>query len=124
MRRSVLVAVLALAAAAVLAPSGTAAGLGPPGGTIYAFDTAFRTIATPGSLPNTGPFDTLYVFPDCPACAAVSASAPGRPGYFGGRWEVIEAHGITTQLTNAAAVLASATALVDTGVRFVCPLIR
>lgn len=123
MKRLALVAVLAVAAGA-LASSGTAAGLGPPSGTIYAFDTAYRTVATPTSLPNKGPFDLIYVFPDCPTCASVSEAAPGRPGYNGGRWQVIEAHGITTQLTNADAVLAAATSLVNTGIRFVCPLSR
>jgi hypothetical protein len=98
--------------------------LGPPAGTIYAFDVAYRTVATPTSLPAQGPTDTIYVFPDCAMCASVSEAAPGHPGYNGGRWRVVEAHGITTQLTNAEAVVAAATELVDTGTRFVCPLIR
>ena len=123
MKRLALVAVLAVAAGA-LASSGAAAGVGPPSGTIYAFDTAYRTVATPTSLPNKGPFDVIYVFPDCPACASVSEAAPGRPGYNGGRWQVVEAHGVTSQLTSADAVLAAATSLVDTGIRFVCPLSR
>jgi hypothetical protein len=121
---------LALAAAPVAAlvfvVPGMAEGksLGPPAGTIYAFDTAYRTVATPTSLPARGPTDTIYVFPDCPSCASVSEAAPGRRGYNGGRWRVVEASGITTQLTNADAVVAAATALTDTGTRFVCPLIR
>jgi hypothetical protein len=98
--------------------------LGPPGGTIYAFDVAFRTVGTPTSLPDRGPTDTLYEFPDCPSCASVSEAAPGHPGYNGGRWRVVQAHGITNQLTNAEDVVAAASALTDTGVRFVCPLIR
>jgi len=65
------------------------AGIGPPGGTIYAFDQAYRVIATPTSLPNRGPFDTIYVFPNCPTCASVSEAAPGHPGYNGGRWRVV-----------------------------------
>jgi hypothetical protein len=115
-----------LAAAAVLAAPVTAAGnsLGPPSGTIYAFDQAYRVIATPTSLPNKGPTDTIYVFPDCAACASVSEAAPGHPGYNGGRWKVVAAYGITRQLTNADAVVAAASSLVDTGTRFVCPLIR
>ncbi len=40
----------------------------------------------------------------------------------GGRWRVVQAWGITTQLTNAADVVDAASALTDTGVRFVCPL--
>jgi hypothetical protein len=98
--------------------------LGPPGSTIYAFDQAFKTVATPTSLPNTGPTDTIYTFPDCPSCASVSEAAPGHPGYNGGRWKVVAAHGITSQLTNAEAVVAAASSLVDTGTRFVCPLIK
>lgn len=98
--------------------------LGPPGDTIYAFDVAYRTVATPTSLPAEGPTDTIYVFPDCAACASVSEAAPGHPGYNGGRWRVVQAFGITVQLTNADDVVAGASALVDTGTRFVCPLIR
>lgn len=115
----------ALAAAALAAPAAADGNsLGPPAGTIYAFDTAYRTIATPTSLPGKGPTDTIYVFPDCPSCASVSEAAPGTPGYNGGRWRVVMASGITTQLTNAADVVAAAASLTDTGVRFVCPLIR
>lgn len=98
--------------------------LGPPGGTIYAFDVAYRTVATPTSLPAKGPTDTIYEFPDCATCASVSEAAPGHPGYNGGRWRVVQAFGITSQLTNADDVIAAASALVDTGTRFVCPLIR
>jgi hypothetical protein len=114
------------AAASVLAVPAMADGnsLGPPGSTIYAFDVAYRTVATPTSLPAKGPTDTIYVFPECATCASVSEAAPGHPGYNGGRWRVVEAHGITSQLTNADAVIAAATALVDTGTSFVCPLIK
>jgi hypothetical protein len=126
MRRYLLLSLVSLAAAVVLAAPAGGAGnsLGPPGSTIYAFDVAYRTIATPTSLPNRGPFDTIYVFPDCSTCASVSEAAPGHPGYNGGRWRVVEAHGITTQLTNAEDVVEQADELVDTGTRFVCPLIR
>src|SRR5215218_1209322 len=126
MSRFLLLSLAAAVAAAVLAAPATTAGnsLGPPGTTIYAFDQAFRTIATPTSLPDSGPFDTIYVFPDCPTCASVSEAAPGHPGYNGGRWRVVQAWGITTQLTNAADVVAQASALTPTGIHFVCPLIR
>ncbi|HET9214750.1 MAG TPA: hypothetical protein VFN93_08330 [Gaiellaceae bacterium] len=126
MKRITLVSLAAALAVAALAGPAMADGksLGPPGSTIYAFDEAFRTIATPTSLPDRGPTDTIYLFPDCPTCASVSEAAPGTPGYNGGRWKVVEAFGITTQLTNADAVVASASSLVDTGTRFVCPLIR
>jgi hypothetical protein len=125
MGRFVLLALVTAVAVAVLAGSSTAAGnsLGPPGGTIYAFDEAFHTVGTPTSLPNSGPTDTLYQFPDCPSCSAVSEAAPGHGDYNGGRWRVVDAYGITTQLTNADAVVAAASSLVDTGTRFVCPLI-
>jgi hypothetical protein len=119
---------LAVVSASVLVFTGSAVAdgnsLGPPGGTIYAFDVAWRVIATPTSLPGNGPTDTIYVFPDCPACASVSDAAPGHPGYNGGRWRVVAASGITSQLTNAEDVIAAASALTDTGTRFVCPLIR
>ena len=119
-----LIALLAAVAGLGVPAGAMADGLGPPGGTIYAFDQAFRTVATPTSLPDRGPFDTIYVFPDCPACASVSESAPGSRDYNGGRWRVVAAGGVTTQLTNAADVVAQASSLVDTGTRFVCPLIR
>jgi hypothetical protein len=124
MRRLLLLVLASAIAAAVLAAPSMSSGLGPPGSTIYAFDQAYRTVATPTSLPNRGPFDTIYVFPDCPTCASVSEAAPGHPGYNGGRWRVVEAFGITTQLTNAEDVVAQADSLVDTGTHFVCPLIQ
>jgi hypothetical protein len=124
-RRVLVFAAAGLAAGALAAPAMAAGNsLGPPGDTIYAFDRAYRTIATPTSLPTKGPTDTIYVFPDCPSCASVSEAAPGGPGYNGGRWRVVQAWGITSQLTNAADVVARASALTDTGIRFVCPLIR
>jgi hypothetical protein len=126
MGRFLLLALVSAVAGAVLAAPTMATGdsLGPPGGTIYAFDEAYRTIATPTSVPNEGAFDTIYVFPDCPSCASVSEAAPGHGDYNGGRWQVVQAFGITSQLTNAEAVVAAASSLVDTGVRFVCPLIE
>jgi hypothetical protein len=117
---SIVAVAVALSAAEVSASNG----LGPPGDTIYAFDQAYKTVATPTSLPGNGPTDTIYVFPDCATCKSVSEAAPGHPGYNGGRWKVVEASGIATQLTNAEAVIAAASSLVDTGTRFVCPLIK
>jgi hypothetical protein len=117
---SIVAVAVALSAAGVNASNG----LGPPGDTIYAFDQAYKTVATPTSLPGNGPTDTIYVFPDCATCKSVSEAAPGHPGYNGGRWKVVEASGIATQLTNAEAVIAAASSLVDTGTRFVCPLIK
>jgi hypothetical protein len=125
LRRLLALVVVPAAALVVAAPAPSAAGnsLGPPGGTIYAFDVAYRTVATPTSLPDNGPTDTIYVFPDCASCASVSEAAPGSPGYNGGRWRVVQAWGITSQLTNADDVVAAASALTDTGIRFICPLI-
>ncbi len=117
------VALLATVAVLGWTASAAADGLGPPSGTIYAFDQAYRTVATPTALPARGSFDTIYVFPDCASCASVSDAAPGSGDYNGGRWKVVAAHGITTQLTNAADVIAQASSLEDTGTRFVCPLI-
>jgi hypothetical protein len=101
-------------------------GLGPPGGTIYAHDVAYRTVGTPTFLLGKGPehsFDILYHFPDCDDCAAVSDAAPGDADYNGGRWIVVNAFGIDSQLTNAEDVVANATSLVPTGESLECPLI-
>jgi hypothetical protein len=120
-----LVLASAVALAILAAPAmARAAALGPPGSTIYASDVAFQTIGTPTSLPDNGPFDTLYQFPDCASCASVSDAAPGDGDYNGGRWKVVDAFGITSQLTNAEDVVAMATRFEDTGTRFVCPLIK
>jgi hypothetical protein len=122
MKRFVVLGAVVAGVVALLAPPAMADGVGPPSGTIYAFDRAYKTVATPTSMPDKGPTDTIYVFPDCPNCASVSEAAPGTPGYNGGRWKVVAASGITSQLTNADAVVAAASSLVDTGTRFVCPL--
>jgi hypothetical protein len=116
--------VAAFAAAATLATPAMADGnsLGPPGGTFYANGQVFRSIITPTSIPNQGPFDTLY---QIPGFAPVSDAVPGSPGYNGGRWKVVSVSGtFTSQPTSSAEVLAHATSFTDTGVRFVCPLIR
>ena len=101
--------------------------VGPPGGVFWANDVAYESAVTPAHVPNKGPFDAFYIFPDCEVeggCAPVSDAAIGDTNYNGGRWAVIQAFGITTQLTNAADVVAQATSLNDTGHRFVCPLIK
>ena len=98
--------------------------VGPPGGMFYANDVAYESAVTPAHVPDNGPFDAFYVFPDCPTCVPVSDSAQGDTDYNGGRWAVIQAFGIESQLTNAADVTAEASSLVDTGHRFVCPLIK
>ena len=105
-------------------PGGPGSPVGPPGGMFYANDLAYESVVTPAHVPNKGPFDAFYVFPDCMGCVPVSDAAQGDTDYNGGRWAVIQAFGITSQLTNADAVVAAATSLVDTVHRFVCPLIK
>ena len=118
-------AVLALLPGVALAhPNGPGARVGPPAGAFWANDVLYESAVTPAHVPNKGPFDAFYIFPDCAACVPVSDAAPGYGEYNGGRWAVIQVYGITTQLTNAAAVQGAATSLVDTGHRFVCPLIK
>ena len=114
----------ALAAPAGAHPAGPGSPVGPAGGVFWAEDVEYVSAVTPAHVPNKGPFDAFYVFPDCPTCAPVSDAAPGVGDYNGGRWAVIMATGITTQLTNAADVVAAADELLDTPHRFVCPLIR
>lgn len=98
--------------------------MGPPGGEFWANDIEYVSAVTPAHVPDEGPFDAFYVFPDCGDCVPVSDAAPGHGNYNGGRWAVTQAFGITEQLTNAEDVVAAATSLVDTGHRFVCPLIK
>ena len=97
--------------------------VGPPGGAFYANDVLYESAVTPAHVPDRGLFDAFYVFPDCVICVPVSDSAIGDTDYNGGRWAVIEAYGITSQLTNATDVVNNASSLEDTGHRFVCPLI-
>jgi hypothetical protein len=122
----VLASAVALAVLAAPAMASEGEGFGPPGGTFYAGNETFQTILTPtGPLPDNGPFDTLYMFPDCASCAPVSDAAPGDGDYNGGRWEVVDAFGITSQLTNAEDVVTTpGVVLVPTTTRFVCPLIK
>ena len=116
--------VLVPATAVSAHPAGPGSPVGPPGGVFWANDVQYVSAVTPAHVPDKGPFDAFYVFPDCPTCAPVSDAAPGVGRYNGGRWAVIQAFGITEQPTNAAEVVAAATSLVDTGHRFVCPLIK
>ena len=129
MRRLLTIAIatglfLALAAPVTAHPGGPGSPVGPAGGAFWADDVQYVSAVTPAHVPDRGPFDAFYVFPDCVGCAPVSDAAPGVGRYNGGRWAVIQAFGIESQLTNAEAVVAAASSLVDTGHRFVCPLIR
>lgn len=103
--------------------------IGPPGGTIYAHDEAYETVATPTDLPPHGRFDTIYVLGD--GLAPVSDAAPGDRAYNGGRWEVrmvTFTGGSPMQYTNAEDVLAAQSngdvEIGDVVARFVCPLIK
>lgn len=74
----------------------------PPGGTIYAHDVAYSTIATPADLPPVGKFDNIYVLGS--GLANVADAAPGDQAYNGGRWAVQPITWLTispTQFTNA-----------------------
>jgi hypothetical protein len=121
---SVILILLALPSTLLAHPVEPGSPVGPPGGMFWADNVAYESAVTPAHVPDNGPFDAFYVFPDCPTCAPVSDSAPGFGDYNGGRWAVIQAFGIFSQLTNAADVVNDATSLVDTGHRFVCPLIK
>ncbi len=119
------VSILMLVPSAALAHGGEPGSpVGPPGGSFWANDVEYVSAVTPAHVPDRGPFDAFYTFPDCSGCVPVSDAAPGVGNYNGGRWAVIQAFGITTQLTNAVDVVDAATSLDDTGHRFVCPLIR
>ena len=129
MKRLLTIAVVTGLFFALAAPAGAHPGdpgnpVGPSDGLFFANNVEYESVLTPRHIPDNGPFDTLYMFPDCGDCAPVSDAAPGEGEYNGGRWAVIEASGITTQLTNAEDVVAQASSLNDTGHRFVCPLIR
>jgi hypothetical protein len=118
---------LAIFAAAPVTPA--FALIGPPGGTIYAHGTAYKTVATPSRLPNHGKFDTLYVLGE--GLAPVSDAAPGERAYNGGRWEVrmvTFTGGAEMQYMSADEILAAADRgdleIGDVVARFVCPLIK
>ena len=118
---------LALTFVGLVAPA--VAQIGPPGGTIYAHDMAFMTVATPTNLPDHGKFDTIYVLGG--DLAAVSETAPGDMDYNGGRWEVrvVTFTGSSPmQYTNAEDILAAAgrgdLEIGDVVKRFQCPLVR
>lgn len=104
------------------------AGLGPPGGTIYAHDVAYRTIGTPADLPPVGKFDHIYVLGG--ELANVSDAAPGDKEFNGGRWEVLPVTWLTippTQFTNAEQIhMAAQKGQIQIGApvrHFECPLI-
>ena len=118
---------LALTAGGLTTPA--VAQIGPPGGTIYAHDMMYKTVATPTDLPDHGKFDAIYVLGD--DLAPVSEAAPGDRGYNGGRWEVrlvTFTASSPMQYTHAEDIMAAAgrgdIEISDVVKRFVCPLIR
>jgi len=74
--------------ALLLVPSIANAGVGGPA--LYVNGVIYRTVGTPTDLSNTGApddsFDTIYEFSG--AQLNVATTAPGDPGYNGGRWMV------------------------------------
>lgn len=128
-RTALLVAGLAMIAATAFAQGQGKGPVGPPGGTIYAHDVAYRTVGTPATLPDRGNFDTIYVLGG--DLANVADAAPGDRDFNGGRWEVrpITWVGIDPmQFRNAEDIHAAADAgdisIGDVVKRFECPLIR
>jgi len=102
--------------------------VGPPGGTIYAHDVAYRTVGTPALLPDGGLFDTIYVLGS--GLANVADAAPGDMAFNGGRWEVrpVTWNVPSYQITNAedvhSAAMSGDLVIEDVVKRFECPLIR
>jgi hypothetical protein len=120
--------VVSLVAAGVGVFATARAQLGPPGGTIYANDRMFRTVATPTNLPDHGTFDTIYVLGN--GLANVADAAPGDRAFNGGRWEVRMVTFLTitpTQFTNAtdleAAAMRGEISIGPVVKRFECPMI-
>lgn len=102
--------------------------IGPPGGTIYANDEEYKTVATPTELSDHGRFDTIYVLGE--GLANVADAAPGDMDYNGGRWEVrpITWVNISPQQFTNADQIRDAAAMGDIEIgdvvkRFECPLI-
>jgi hypothetical protein len=97
------IAVLAVALAAVSLSAGIARA-GVSGPAFYVDGELYRTVGTPTDLSGTGApahsFDTIYEFFGLQL--NVADSAPGHPGYNGGRWMV---HGLS--FSNYAAAVAA-----------------
>jgi hypothetical protein len=65
------------------------AGNGPPArDAIWADGALYATVATPTHLPNHGPKDGIFAFPNYPSQRSVAESKPGDQDYNGGRWQV------------------------------------
>ena len=85
-----ILAAAALVGGAVAATAIPASAGGVSGPAFYVDGEVYRTVATPAQLSDTGApahtYDILWNLGDNQL--AVSESAPGHPGYNGGRWEV------------------------------------
>ena len=99
---------LAIAGLVALVAGGTALANGAGGTTgpaFYVNGSVYRTVNTPTDLSNTGApahsFDTIYDLGG--AQLNVAESAPGVPGYNGGRWMV---HAVSFNTSWAATVAA------------------
>ena len=81
---------LAITAIVVVADPGD--GNGPPHPGFYVDGEAYRTVGTPTDLPDKGPKDGIYAFPEDwkekGQDLNVAEAKPGDQDYNGGRWEV------------------------------------
>src|SRR5688500_11442657 len=86
--RRAMVTILTTAALAALSGVASAGVSGPA---FFVNGTVYRTVGTPTDLSGTGApahsFDTIYEF--FGAQLNVATTAPGDPGYNGGRWLVL-----------------------------------
>jgi len=65
------------------------AGVGPPiTDAIWADGVLYATVATPTQLPDKGPKDGIFAFPNLQGQRSVAEAKPGDQDYNGGRWEV------------------------------------
>ena len=138
MRKSIVIAIVAVLAVGLVAAPAAAARGGIPGSPINEdvlwadgdlLGTIFqKTLKYNG---NESSYDKLYMVPGQPN--PVAEAAPGNSDYNGGRWlptPVVWADGVTPhELTSSAQVHAAADAgeliigASDTGAAFLCPLI-
>jgi hypothetical protein len=142
MRRTLTAVAAGLALAVV---PGTALAGGPPAPSFYVNGTVYRTVGTPTDLTGTGApahsFDTIYEF--FGAQLNVATTAPGDPGYNGGRWivegldwnssyaDAVAQHGGANGVIDTNAEIAAVLADTDAGgastfevKRFECPVIK
>ena len=122
MRRLLLLGVLTAIATGVFSAPAMADGnsLGPPGGTIYAFDEAFLVIADANVASGHQADGPLYNFRTARVAYQSPRRRPATPATTAAAGRLWTRHGSPSQLTNADDVVATASALVDTGVPASC----